>query len=126
LEKGKGKKESKGWKEEEGKRVKKKGRKRVGGGGRKDRSKRERWKENNNNLSDNKVIFKKNLGCMDEIDLAFVTRSNSWKELHKMTLTKRDEIEIDHICVQLIASENGWKWISWIKNDKIDQIRNMG
>jgi hypothetical protein len=30
LEKGKGKKESKGWKEEEGKRVKKKGRKRVG------------------------------------------------------------------------------------------------
>jgi len=56
LEMGKGKKESKEWKEEEGKRVKKKGGKRVGGG-RKDRSKRERRKEKNNNLSDNKVIF---------------------------------------------------------------------
>jgi hypothetical protein len=72
------------------------------------------------------VIFKFFFGCMDEIDLAFVTGSNRWKELHKMTLTKRDEIEIDRICVQLIASENGWKWISWIKNDKIDRIKKHG
>jgi hypothetical protein len=43
-----------------------------------------------------------------------------------MTLTKRDEIEIDHMCKFLIASENGWKWISWIKNDNIDQIKKHG
>jgi hypothetical protein len=30
------------------------------------------------------------------------------------------------VCVNLIASENGWKWISWIKNDNIDQIKKHG